>query len=371
MPRLSSLYCFICIFSAIFLISSCKDDDTGGPDTPIDNYKSVKHVATGELSKRRRLLTAVAVGDKVLFAGGLTSIYYPVPGGGEVTYTHYNRVDIYDTKSGTWSIDSISIPRSRIGSVSAGMKAYFAGGTLSRDTPYTKRIDVYDAETKSWRIDSLSEGKREVTTAVLDNKVFFIGGVDARQSDARSVDIYNTQTKTWDHTSTSIPLKGDRALSGNELFFVREDSDTVDVYNLINNSIRVIKLSARRSWPAVAASGHVVVFAGGRLPSGIYTDLVDIYDTQTGTWSVDSLSLPRNYSAGVAAGNLILFAGGETTGFHATNRIDIYNVNTRKWSIDSLTFYNVHPLCAIAGNKVIIASSSDESTRVDTYELEK
>lgn len=370
MARLSFPNCFRYIFFAFFLIISCKDD-AEGPDIPIDNYKEVKHVATGELSKSRSFLTAVAVGDQVLFAGGFIWTYYPVPGGGGSVYTHFNTVDIYDTRSGTWSIDSISIPRSRIGSASAGTKAFFAGGTLSQNTPYTKRIDIYDAATKTWRIDSLSEGKREVATAVWDNKVFFIGGIDAWQSDARSVDIYNTQTQTWQHTQINTPLKGNRALSGNELFFVRADNDTVDVYNLATNSIRTIKLSVRRDGTAIAAAGHFVLFAGGRLPSGSYTNLVDVYDTQNGTWSIDSLSLPRSRATGVAAGNMILFAAGETTGFQTTNRIDIYNVNTRKWSIDSLTFYSTYPLCAVAGNKVVITSSFEETTRVDTYELVK
>jgi hypothetical protein len=374
MNRLQTLIATVAILTLI----SCKHEHPDGPEFPHGNKKQIKHIGTTELSVAGREKTVVTAGNKVLFAGGYYWIYVDIPGGA-YSYIQSKRVDIYDAATNTWSIDSLSIPRSQIGTAVVNNKVYFAGGLTYDEIPYgpyqydrrinTKRIDIYDLTTKTWQIDSLSEPKQYAAGAVFNNQVFFVGGRNGYNRATNTVDVYNVPTNTWTHQQMNAAAGGKFARSGNELFIVPEEGDTVTVYNLATNSVRTIQLSVKRGYMTVAAAGDLVIFAGGSVNYSNNSNVVDIYNTRTSTLTTDTLSIPRRRMGAVAIENKILFAGGIANDGYYTNRIDIYDVQTHTWSRDSLTFPTYEPSGSVVGNKVLIAAGPDAKTTVDIYEL--
>jgi len=125
---------------------------------------------------------------------------------------------------------------------------------------------------------------------------FFAGGLDTGVSDA--VEIYNVQTKTWSRTTLTQPR-----------------------WNL-----------------AAAASGYLVLFAGGCTDLGCtaFSNVVDIYNTKNYTWTTATLSQARGSLAGAASGNIVVFTGGVTSGSTNSAVVDIYNALTNTWTNSTL-----------------------------------
>ena len=114
----------------------------------------------GKQIKPRYYPTGIAVGDKVIFAGGFEPTGYS------------SRVDILDTKTNTITTAELSIPRMHIAAVAANDKVYFAGGVTTNET-VTSRIDIYDIKKNLWTTDELSEGRYFIAGAKAGNKLVF------------------------------------------------------------------------------------------------------------------------------------------------------------------------------------------------------
>jgi hypothetical protein len=360
---------------------SCTPDEPDNPDDPVEeDTPLLKYISSARLSNDRAGVQGVGVGNKALFAGGQDFIFVNVPTVSPPE-NHVDTVDLYDDQSGSWSREHLSIGRSKMGVIAAGNRAWFAGGqywTFNEDLICTRVIDIYNTTTSTWSHDSLSEPKYDFSTVMHGSKLFFVGGLSyAFDQFCRTVDIYDTLTNSWEHRVIDRPLFGQGAVSGNELFVPRWNTDMVDVYNLTDNTFRTLQLGQSRVEITTAAAGNLVLFAGGSsYMAPDYHRRVDIFDTQTGTWSADSLSEGKYAPAPVVIGNKILFVGGTISKgpFNASKRIDIYDVKTRKWSIDSLTFRTMKPAIAVVGNKLIVASGMrgiELGGEVDIFEILK
>ncbi len=146
---------------------------------------------TDTLPLARGFLSATAVGNKVIIAGGMTV------SAGSVIPT--DRVDIYDVTTGIWTTSNISEPRAFFNySASACGKAYFAGGgnfDLSTQswTSFTDVVDIYDEATNTWSIDYLSHTSVNHGVVANGNQVFVAGGTDILAS-FDNVDIFTCAT---------------------------------------------------------------------------------------------------------------------------------------------------------------------------------
>jgi hypothetical protein len=74
------------------------------------------------------------VGPYALFGGGCTTAGYD-----DTT----NRLDIYDSTTGLWTTDSLSVPRSSLAATTVGNMAFFAGGRWSHNNPVFSTVDIY------------------------------------------------------------------------------------------------------------------------------------------------------------------------------------------------------------------------------------
>ena len=102
-----------------------------------------------KLSQARTDIAVGAAGTKIVFAGGW---YWDF----NFNTLLSNTVDIYDNSTGLWTKTRLSQKRQTINVASVGNKILFAGGLTSSGTGISKNVDIYDVSTNTWTTMSLS-----------------------------------------------------------------------------------------------------------------------------------------------------------------------------------------------------------------------
>lgn len=291
---------------------------TTGLSNLVEIYNPVVDIwETNTLSISRAFPTAIAVGDKVFFAGGINWN----------NLQEYDIVDIFDTLTQTWSVSNLSTPGFYLQSVSYQNTVLFAGFyDLVSFSPlsftFSNVVNIYDAVSGNWSTDTLSQARGNFSATVVGDIALFAGGQTSLTAMSDRVDIYNFSTGMWSTAS----------------------------------------LSVARGFTAAVTVGNKAIFAGGTTSDNIQSDMVDIYDNDTGEWSTANLSFPRSFTTrGAAACGKAFFAGGgelnmPTFGFvNASNVVDIYDTGSGTWSADILSGSVVNHSVTAAQNHVLVA----------------
>jgi hypothetical protein len=181
----------------------------------------------------------MAVGTEILMAGGEIGHHDPSANG------YSSSVDILDLTTGEMRVANLSLARQYFAIAAAGGKAFFAGGFANYDSEANSGyrsnvVDIYDSKTKSWSVAQLSTNRSNLAgTAVLDRWVLFGGGTmqvpepDICNTTGRSavVDIYDTFRDEWStsclstgRTTTSISVGP--SFGATAVFF----GDTLDLF---------------------------------------------------------------------------------------------------------------------------------------------
>jgi hypothetical protein len=242
------------------------------------------------LSEGRAFLTAVRVGDKILFAGGIKKLDWSF----EIFETS-DKVDIYDLNTGQWSTDVLSQPRAFIASAVNGNLAFFAGGWVKTNT-VSDVVDIYNSDTDTWSTAILSVARAQAAGASVGNKVLFGGGgLQGSFKPTDVVDIYDVQMNEWSTASLSVS-RGELLAETIEdkVFFV--GGATIDQVTLRNGSTDYFKE-------------------------------IDIYDNFTGQWSTDVLKNSRVNHAVTALDNKLFVAGGNNSN-NVFNEIEVLDLST-------------------------------------------
>ena len=146
-----------------------------------------------DLTSSGRFISAmVSAGGKMFIAGGNN---YPGP-------ENFSDIDVYDKETGEWTIEYLSEERAIFGgAVACGTKVFFAGGHIHTNgataTAYTDVIDIYDTETDAWSIDSLTVPRGFIGSVAVENKVYFAGGATGTHTVTDVIDIYDIETEEW------------------------------------------------------------------------------------------------------------------------------------------------------------------------------
>ena len=261
------------------------------------------------LSLARTNLALGAVGDWVVFAGGNTN-------------EPSSRVDLYHTRTQTWSRTELSVPRSFSVCGTLGNKLFIAGGVTKNAA--SARVDIFDAATGTWDTASLGVARSMMRVVQVGHKLIFAGGGVPNFVFYDAVDVYDAATGTWSTAKLSQQVYanilngvglGDRAF-----FTGGTPPGKVDVYDAATDTWETLVSPTSHQLNPVVANGGRVFFAGGlNNPAG----QVDVYHTATNQWvNVGKLSVPRYYAAGAAVGNKVLFAGG----INNSAVVDIYTL---------------------------------------------
>ena len=97
--------------------------------------------------------------------------------------------------------------------------------------------------------------------------------------------------------------------------------------------LRVARSFITGVYVPVAPGGSKVVYAGGLLPSGSYSNTVEIWDVATDTMVCTCMPLgARVRMAGTVVGDqFVILAGGYTSPTSVTSRIEVYDLASSKW----------------------------------------
>ena len=298
-------------------------------------------IPVGTLSEARTRIAVASAGNKIVFAGGLTS-------SGQPSAT----VDIYDVNSQTWSIAQLTIPRHGIAAIAAGNNLYFAGGrSQSIDTP-SSRIDIYNVVSNTWSTAQLSEARSEAEAAVVGNKVMFAGGIrlyTCSSCFSNKVDIYDVFAGTWTIANLSVARQGLSATTaGNRVYFAGGNDwfvgtgvyDQIDVYDNGNNSWSTERLIERKAHHGSIAIGDYIYWAGGETWNNINdyetTCTVEERNTLDGASAVTRLFQPSYANSNSQPGMKCLLKNGSIVFYTGSNKFDIYEPVSGVWSIGTM-----------------------------------
>lgn len=299
----------------------------------------------GNLSIARKDILTASAGNKILFAGGISSIS---------PFVISSRVDIYDMASQTWSMAELSLGRVDMAVAVVGTKIFFAGGFNNLGKP-SSRVDIYDASVNTWSTAELSIARGDIGAASADNKVLFAGGWDGDYNNDYGifdiVDIYNAITNIWSTSHLSEPNAYPSAtVLNHKIYFAgRFTSSKVDIYDALSNLWSVISKSEPSGFMATIGTGNTIFWAGGEvITNGVYiSNKVEMYDVITGNSTNHQLSAARSHFQAVMKNNKILFYTGNN--YPLLNNIDVYDINTQTWSACSISQ-------AISGQSIIAAA---------------
>ena len=296
--------------------------------------------STSQLSIGRAWLAAANGNGKVFFAGGND---FFAPSGDNTS----DVVDIYDEGTNQWATENLSEGRVFLTAVKVGDKILFAGGIKKLDWntslfETSNTVDIYDLNTGQWSTGTLSEPRAFIASAVNGNLAFFAGGWAGTNTVSDVVDIYNSATDTWSMATLSVPRAqaagasvGDKVLfAGGGLEGSFTPTDVVDIYDVQMNEWSTASLSVSRGELLAATIEDKVFFVGGAtidqmtLSNGLdYFKEIDIYDNVTGQWSTDILQNNRVNHAVTALDNKLYVAGGNDLN-NIFNEIEVLDLST-------------------------------------------
>eukprot|EP00040_Diaphanoeca_grandis_P019625 m.103756 g.103756 ORF g.103756 m.103756 type:complete len:963 (-) comp27515_c0_seq4:240-3128(-) len=169
-----------------------------------------------KLSVGRKKLTAVALGDIAIFAGGFTSDVNQnnCGGGGSIARPgmgcYRREVDIFNTSSHSWSTAMLAQGRMRLASAAdeASNCVLFAGGEVN--TTHNDASGIVDIFCNGeWSIAELSTRRYELSSVALGGKIVFAGGNggdgDGNPAAGARVDIFDGATRSWSTNTLPTP----------------------------------------------------------------------------------------------------------------------------------------------------------------------
>ncbi len=308
---------------------------------------------------------ATSVGSKLIFAGG---------DNGWAT----NRVDIYDTLTGTWSTTQLSLDRYFIAPVSIHNKALFAGGSSKTVNRNASNVDIYNLLTDSWSYiqlpayhasTELTPYRRNIGGIGYGSKAYFAGGVAGVYEDdaCNMVSVLDAASNTW---LPSLPLSNRKsdictgAYNGKVYFasgsvryyepqsgnYFNYPSDSMNVYDTLSGAMSTVKIprllyynpvDGKRPWVKSVQAGCklFLIPQPATYPNGS-PDTIAIYDMARNTWAFEALPHPRTNITAAACKNKVYFAGGSNPtmpDIYFKSDIDIYTLSpVLKTAVDNV-----------------------------------
>jgi K319-like protein/Kelch motif protein len=248
----------------------------------VDIYDIITKTWTiAQLSVPRYGITAVVVGNKILFAGGESGEL------GDALYGFHSEVDIYDAATDSWSVSSMSEPQHSMAAAALGDKVFFAGANTGSSATYTNKVEIYDASANTWSIKTLSEFKEGISVVATDGKVYFAGGHTNNNSFSNRIDIYDDASDTWTTATLSQPRAGWGGISiDNKIFWAGGYGDrgslcSVEILDKLSQTISLDKLSNAGGVRALSNGNKVAFF-------GLEKEF-EIYDPNADSWSIGVL----------------------------------------------------------------------------------
>jgi|GEM_PF-5848993 Kelch motif. len=214
-----------------------------------------------DLGVARHHISAVANERVAVFAGGFA-------------HSPSAAVDIYNAADKTWAKASLSVARFGMSVAAMGNHMLFAGGIASADSSrLCDRIDIYNTATNTWSTTALSEAKYGMAAVVVEGKAYFIGGYLGNSRLSDKIEIYDIARGTWAYERLQSPRAGMAVaqshqqimLAGGHINTAAQCTDRVEVLDITTGKWSVSKITKPRIGIAAAAYNDELLFAGGSI----------------------------------------------------------------------------------------------------------
>jgi hypothetical protein len=116
-----------------------------------------------------------------------------------ITSPYDDLVEIFDAATSQWSVHRLTGIRGGPDPVVVGGKILFAGGRASQNPEFmltgtaSNIVDIFDTRTGTWSAARLSQPRYQMTTAVVGDRALFVGGTAGDGRDSGLVDIYDAE----------------------------------------------------------------------------------------------------------------------------------------------------------------------------------
>jgi hypothetical protein len=244
------------------------------PTKTVDIYDASTNTwSVAALSEPGKHMATAAAGSKVFFAGGE---------GGFAASSREGRgetVDICDLNTNTWSVGHLSEPRnSGISAVAVNDKVYFAGGEAwfgYDDWVFTDKIDIYDITSNAWSTSTLYEEKAWCAGIAVGNKIFWAGGATGNHQTGHLSCVVEIKDV---NAGSSIAYLSNPGASqsflkdGKILFFA--GGNTFDIYDLTTGTWSIGVLPADINPVFVNIAGNNTIFVAGAIVNGVLSNQI-------------------------------------------------------------------------------------------------
>ena len=318
-----------------------------------------------DLPAPRQEVAAVAVGGRILVAGGL--------GTGLEIFS--DRHEAFDPATGAWSaLAPLPQPAHHLQGVRVGRLVYYLGGLRGLPFVATGEVWAYDPTADSFATRKALPAGRERGAggvAVHGGKVYLAGGQREGEATAQ-FDVYDPETDTWsvlpdlptprEHLGAAfvgdvLYLIGGRAAGGG---ITRTDAFDLSAGRWIAD---LAPIPGPRGGLAVTALGGEIYALGGE-GGGVAHPEVEAYDPAADTWrALPPMPTPRHGIQAPALGGGLWVAGGATDeGFQPSNANEVLFPADPAPAV--LSALRVSPRIVTAGRRSRIAYRLSDPVRV-------
>lgn len=365
---------------------------TDSPDVDCLNYsreyKTAKLTQVATLPTYRGDIKAAAAGNKIVFAGGT------------LVSDLYNKIDVLDLATNTFTTTNLPYAAEVGGTTVLNNKVYVAIRNINAATN-TASLLQFDPAANSWatiNIPNFTNRRNIEAVAAAANKIVVVSGTqfaDPSHPNYTLVDIYNTQTNSWQTDTLHNRTQNGNAyithdvgiaatVVGNSIYLAGGASDwggpwvstytsVINVYNAASDIWSTApELSIPRASMAQIEVDNKIYWAGGGISDGSTTNLLEIRDLNTGTSTFSCLSVPRTNATAVLKNNKIIFIDGVYSWdfWDYGDTFDIYDIATNTWSIGSLPKVIHRASIFTVGNTIYVAGGYTGYAHDEIYTLE-
>jgi hypothetical protein len=305
--------------------------------------------------------TLSTIRDNMAIANaGPTTVFY----GGNDGSIYFDTIDLYNTSShiyntGSWSVSTIAIAMNAIGSCSIDdgiqyQKAIFGGGKDA--TAVYNNVDIYDSLTATWSHSSLSVARHSVGIECIDDRVYFMGGFTTADESTPSniIDIYYYKLDKWSFDYMDI-ANGGIITAKNNRYIAFAKNSRIKLYDSIFNKWTTEYLSSNKILNNAIGVGDILYFIGG-------DNIVDIYDGVHKNWTTSEIDLTNNYGVVQTYSNKLIVHGGNINTPTSTNQLNIYKFELQTTYERSIA----HKVLDLAGTKMRMANDFTVSYSTST-----
>ena len=263
-------------------------------------------------------------------------------------------------------------PRDGFACISHENQIYvFGGSTLNS-------VEAFDVELETWTcLPNMKTSRVGCGCAIINHDIYVVGGIDTNSRPLKSVEVFNTRTRSWSVLSRSMKAgrAGCTVIAVGTSLYVFGGSTLVEVHDSQTRKWSSFPdfCSQRYSLPSAALIQNKIHVFGGATDDSSIIPIMRIYDLTTKRW-VSSRANVSVWGSGTAVkdGMIMLVGGTDTSKASAElDTITIYDSLDSTWktgTIPSMSKRRAGCAAVMVGESIYVLGGHDGSCLLNSGE---